>query len=338
MGAKAESRIDYIDIAKALGIMLVIAGHVVSSNTEIKRVLYAFHMPLFFMLSGMLLRVKSAYSADTWKTLIIKKLRALMLPYIIWALIYSSFSFKHVALAMYGTRETLIMAGSLTSLWFLPVMFLASMLAELVLLVSTKVRKNETLAVVVGMAVCFWIGFIFPHHGTYGDLWGMDIAFIATAFMLLGMLVCQEIGLIPKTIWKFAIAVGACVVFVITVRLSSSSVGYVLMANADYGNPVVFFINAVAGSVLVIMISCLIAVLMHRTRVLSWIGVRTLGIFVVHKPIIELGRTVVTKMGLSFDNPMMVVGITMVTLAVSCVIVAVIEKVIPEIIGLKKYE
>lgn len=53
-----NKRIQYIDIAKTLGIIFVIAGHVVSSDTEIKKVIYSFHMPLFFMLSGMLVEVK----------------------------------------------------------------------------------------------------------------------------------------------------------------------------------------------------------------------------------------------------------------------------------------
>lgn len=56
-----EKRIEYIDIAKALGIMLVIAGHVTSSTTVIKKEIYAFHMPLFFMLSGMLLKEWNGY-------------------------------------------------------------------------------------------------------------------------------------------------------------------------------------------------------------------------------------------------------------------------------------
>lgn len=333
--AKAGSRIEYIDIAKALGIMLVIAGHVVSSDTEIKRVLYAFHMPLFFMLSGMLLKPRAAYGFETWKTLLIKKLRALMLPYFVWALVYSSFSFKHLALIVYGTRETLIAAESLTSLWFLPVMFLAFLYAEIILAISSKAGKHQTVAEVAGIVVCFLIGFILPHNGTYGDPWGLDVAFIAAAFMLLGMLAREGIDLIKKEAWMAVAAAIACVVFIVTVRFSSSPVGYVLMANAEYGNPFIFVVNAVAGSLLIITLSSLISALFKRTRLLQWIGTRTLGIFVVHKPIVELSRSITTKVGLSFDNAGIVFIITLITLVISGVIVSLIEHIIPEIIGLK---
>lgn len=331
-----ERRIEYIDIAKALGIMLVIAGHVVSPDTEIKRILYAFHMPLFFILSGMLLKSRVTYDYVSWKALAVKKLKMLMLPYFIWALIYSSFSFKHLAFIIYGTRETLLRAESLTSLWFLPVMFLALLYCEIVLAVSSKAPKYRTVTVTAGIVICFLIGLFLPHNGKYGNPWGLDVAFIAAAFMLLGMLVRRGTDLISNHPASMAAAtVIACMVFIFTVRFSSSQVGYVLMANGEYGNPPVFAVNAVAGSLLVIMISRLISTLLRRTGLLQWIGARTLGIFVVHKPIVELGRSITTKAGFSYDNPGIVIIITLITLAASGIIVLLIEHIIPEAIGLK---
>lgn len=185
---ESNTRIEYLDLAKAIGIILVIAGHVVSSDTIVKRVIYSFHMPLFFLLSGMLLKVRAEYSRETWIQLITKKGRGLLIPFVLWGLIYSSFSFKHTALLLYGTRETLIAAESLTSLWFLPVMFLAFLLCEGILQIVSRMKKPR-IGIVVGIAVLAAIGFVCPHQKTYGDPWGIDIAFIAASFMLIGMLV-----------------------------------------------------------------------------------------------------------------------------------------------------
>ncbi len=44
-------RIKCIDIAKGIGILLVIIGHVLP-GTYLAKVIYSFHMPLFFFLSG----------------------------------------------------------------------------------------------------------------------------------------------------------------------------------------------------------------------------------------------------------------------------------------------
>lgn len=46
-------RIDWIDVAKGIGIILMVMGHT-SMPDAINRWIYSFHMPLFFLLSGLL--------------------------------------------------------------------------------------------------------------------------------------------------------------------------------------------------------------------------------------------------------------------------------------------
>ena len=330
---ESDSRIEYLDLAKAIGIILVIAGHVVSSDTLVKRVIYSFHMPLFFLLSGMLLQVRAEYSRETWNQLIVKKAKGLLIPFILWGLIYSSFSFKHTALILYGTRETLIAAESLTSLWFLPVMFLAFMICEGVLQIAGRI-KAQWIGIIMGIVLLAAIGFICPHHPGYGDPWGIDIAFIASAFMLVGILARAGIEKLLDTRYRIVALIISTALFVILVQFSGSSVGYVLMANAEYGNVLVFFLCALSGSAMVLALSRLIAG--RLTKWLQPVGQKTLGIFLVHKPVVELGRSIVTRFGLSFDNPVFIILITAVTLVASYIIVTVIQMTIPEIVGLKR--
>ncbi len=329
----STNRIEYLDLAKAIGIILVIAGHVVSSDTITKRVIYSFHMPLFFLLSGMLLRVRTEYNKDTWIQLIIKKAKGLLIPFVLWGMIYAAFSFKHTALILYGTRETLIAAESLTSLWFLPVMFLAFLLCEGVLQFVSRLKK-PLIGITLGIVTFAIFGFLCPHHPVYGDPWGVDIAFIAAAFMLVGMLAKTGMEKLKDIKYQIAALLISTVLFIILVRFSSSSVGYVLMANAEYGNVLLFFICALLGSAMVLSLSCLIVG--KHTKWLQPVGQKTLGIFLVHKPIVELGRSIVTRLGFSFDNPFFTIIITTVTLAVSYIIVTIIQMIVPEIVGLKR--
>lgn len=79
-----NKRIDYLDIAKGLGILLVYIGHCNiglrhDSYNIVFDWIYSFHMPFFFFVSGLLFNVKSI---DT-KNFLWKKTIALMLPYII---------------------------------------------------------------------------------------------------------------------------------------------------------------------------------------------------------------------------------------------------------------
>lgn len=106
------------------------------------------------------------------------------------------------------------------------------------------------------------------------------------------------------------------------------------MANAEYGNALVFFLCALFGSAMVLTLSCLITG--KYTRLLQPVGQKTLGLFLVHKPIVELGRSIVTRLEFSFDNPIFNILITTVALAVSYVIVTIIQMILPEIVGLKR--
>lgn len=47
-----NNRIKTIDIAKGLGILLVVIGHSMQTGSYPMRVIWTFHMPLFFFLSG----------------------------------------------------------------------------------------------------------------------------------------------------------------------------------------------------------------------------------------------------------------------------------------------
>ncbi len=51
-----SKRLDFIDIAKGIGIILVVTGHLLPVAAGLHVLIYSFHMPLFFFLSGFFLR------------------------------------------------------------------------------------------------------------------------------------------------------------------------------------------------------------------------------------------------------------------------------------------
>lgn len=50
-----KKRIDYLDMVKGIGIILVVIGHSTLPSDSVITWLASFHMPLFFIVSGMLL-------------------------------------------------------------------------------------------------------------------------------------------------------------------------------------------------------------------------------------------------------------------------------------------
>ena len=54
-GRQAQFRLDWVDVARGIGIIAVVIGHVWTRG-GVRDAMYSFHMPLFFLLSGMLSR------------------------------------------------------------------------------------------------------------------------------------------------------------------------------------------------------------------------------------------------------------------------------------------
>ena len=93
--SKSIHYLPYIDNLKGFAILLVIIGHVIqyltdpydADNNIVFRYIYSFHMPLFFMISGMM--IKESYSGAQVCQTIRKRFLQLILPFTSWAFIWS---------------------------------------------------------------------------------------------------------------------------------------------------------------------------------------------------------------------------------------------------------
>jgi acyltransferase len=75
----AESRLALVDQAKAVGIVLVVAGHIHALPAPLLHAIFLFHMPLFFFLSGALVREDKL--AQPTSRHAVELARRLLLPY-----------------------------------------------------------------------------------------------------------------------------------------------------------------------------------------------------------------------------------------------------------------
>lgn len=60
-----NQRLDYIDMAKGFAIALMVYGHAFSTyhNTPIMIWIYSFHMPIFFLTTGILYGIKEVLAS-----------------------------------------------------------------------------------------------------------------------------------------------------------------------------------------------------------------------------------------------------------------------------------
>lgn len=75
-----RERIDYIDKARGVLILLVIIGHIFQSG-YVHNLIYSFHIPAFFIISGILFKYSNA-TQKSYKSIMISKLYTFGIPFI----------------------------------------------------------------------------------------------------------------------------------------------------------------------------------------------------------------------------------------------------------------
>lgn len=131
IGGDRQTRLLWMDAAKGIGIILVVAGHVWTRG-PVRDAIYAFHMPLFFLLSGYLAR------PQPMGPMLARQARMLLIPFLAFSMLLLAADFaiegirqvrpifpSLVAGAWAILVETDDLAGPFTILWFVPCLFFA---------------------------------------------------------------------------------------------------------------------------------------------------------------------------------------------------------------------
>ena len=73
-------RINWIDFAKGVAIILVVLGHV-NTPSRLQDFIYMFHMPFFFMTAGFLLNLSKWGGAENFRPFAAKLFNRLFVPF-----------------------------------------------------------------------------------------------------------------------------------------------------------------------------------------------------------------------------------------------------------------
>ena len=339
---KTGARIEYIDIIKGLAIILVVIGHTSPNKMEIlpyKSLIYAFHMPLFFILSGMFVATcRENYSLRTLKDFLHKNFVALIVPFMIWGTIYMNFSFSNLAYLCFGSWINFAHIHTLTSLWFIVVLFVARIYLELFYMLINKLKLKTQYAVFVTIPIFFTLGFCLPHHNDVltqnGNFLSYDIAFVAAGFMLIGSYMKPLIKKLVeiKNIHLILLMIISGIMFLFAFSFTDYTHEFVLMANAIYPNIPVFLFCSLAGSFSLISAGILIHKIPIKKRILNFLGQNTLGIFLVHRHFVVVFLAFL-QTNTSLNRVSINTIITAVSLITASVLVVLINKYAPIMFG-----
>ncbi len=151
---ETAARSHEIDVWRGLAIVLVVLGHAVQTTVPLFdqnwlfRGIYAFHMPLFFFISGVVsLRGLSRPLLAQLKS----RSLGLVVPFISWYVLVQLGYWLFTGGEPIGVRLQLLFLSVDRGLWFLWVLFLASMAAALVL----RIPRVPRFAALLGASVVF---------------------------------------------------------------------------------------------------------------------------------------------------------------------------------------
>lgn len=169
-----QKRLDYFDMAKGIGVILVLLGHLQGDQffgfskyiLPMCEWIFSFHMPLFFIISGMLIFHKKDEDKE-FKGLVKKRFKGIMIPYFWFSLFYMSVVFyaffKGAVLpeTIYVNLWYVLSMYGMNVLWFLPTLFAAELL--FIFIVKKSKEKNSNIMTVVMTVVISAIGLIIAY-------------------------------------------------------------------------------------------------------------------------------------------------------------------------------
>lgn len=324
MESKLTERTHYIDIARGIAIILVVIGHGISEYstgfTTLENIIYSFHMPLFFVISGLVFRVKDG---DTFPAFAKKRAKGLMLPYLLFAaLIFASHLAEKLVFhtdsrffeelkTKSGIINTLLLTTKsvFSNLWFLPCMFAA----QLILFALLKYGKRKWLTAVLCIAPALIIIFLSPQISLPLCL---ETALVSVAFLFLGTQIKDCTEKKPVLLLIIFVLAFAAARSIWALCCEQAAFSYY---NVQFDAPWLFIPLAVCGSMAVIAFSAVA----KKSALLELLGRHSLYIFGFHYLVQNILRILVEKSGLGINNIILLTVTTIINLAL-CTVLSVV--------------
>lgn len=290
-----KMRYAQLDAFKAVAIVLVVIGHVnrsVGVHQPLDDIIYSFHVPFFFFLSGM----TAAIQASRGRLSLTSSARGLLLPYFAWILIVNAGPRLVPATVMSALNPR---AGLL---WYLYTLFEMYALLWLLSLLPGSLR-------VWLVAVCVLL-VVLPHPGgiepfTYAQdqpLFQMGPSGANASAGLLGWrnflwcfpffglgFVAMETGALRSVLsarWAWLAALGAYVALMLVswppTAVQAISPQSLLGSATTSASVYVWYRYLLAAAGIALSLSLLLHLSGRPLRWLAWVGQRTLGIYALH--------------------------------------------------------
>ena len=318
-----KQRVTWIDLCKGFAIILVLLGHSYSTNNRLLMWINSFHMPLFFILSGILIGLRKIYERPI-KRIFLDNFQSLLIPYFIYSILLTCFiqflktrgGAGFISGVIDSLKYVFILYGN-SPMWFLACLFLAELFLVFLHRLPNTIRYGLAL---LGFVIGVWL----PHDPLLTDL--LCRVLRAVFFLTIGELLSSV------NLEKYKLlSIPMLVVHIFLSQWKGSVVKF-----EDSG--IIYIICALMGSVSVILFFSGF-VKKRNPKWLNYFGKNTLTILCTHPFLVEIIRLVdykllrssISSLGL-FEG----IVITVMILLIEVPIIWVVTKYMPILAGRKR--
>ena len=253
MISKTRTRENWIDWAKAICIYLMVAGHSNISST-LHSFIYLFHMPVFFIISGILFRDKK------WVDLV----KMTFIPMLFFNLVnYPYYVYKQITLHQTDLTTDVLVWKPIMGLfchdwnigrpvcgvfWFVFVIFLDKLIGKYLAGGGRNEKRFHRMMVLLLSVICILLSFLWngKPDNTYGFI--LQRAIISLPFFLFGMYgFCYIKKICEKDKYVCPLVGFLCLIFLL--YLTMSGVGIDLYTCHLY-HPFVYYVSGIVGCIL----------------------------------------------------------------------------------------
>lgn len=330
-------RIEWIDTARGLAMCMIVFGHCVPGGF-LKQLVYTFHVPVFFFLSGFLFHEDKNphfgyFLKKEWKKILLPYYGAGFLSILIY-LLFGQIASERLGVSVRDGGFLLQMAGMLYGncktgymkwnlpLWFLPCLFGVLVMAWEILWVVNRV-KEEKRGLWLGGILCLLV----PFGICVTDRWkisllplGLETSVRMLPFFLVGVMAERREKKKNSSQKELAIMILLCSIICI---FCAENNRMVLYHRDQYDKEGFFYLGAISGICLIVFLG----MMWKRCRLLSYVGQHTMVILLFHKFPILFCQVILSRVGnlLQRSNP--VAGIFVTVFAIlSCLLLEAVGK------------
>ncbi|MFR1987924.1 MAG: acyltransferase family protein [Prevotellamassilia sp.] len=310
---------EYLDLAKGLGILLVVLGH---GMFPCHFAIDIFHMPLFFVLSGLTFTPLNLHNI---KIFMLKKLERVMLPF---------FFFSVVS----GILELFLGKANPNGvfnapLWFLQTLFLA-LLIYAVLRIYFSNKAIYLICLIIGVASYYLYAFTLANEVLPFGLLRVAVSIV---FIHIGAMVGQYYHRVKGkklyllfflSVVLYVVGVGVSLKFYTPATIGASYLNGKVLTYS----PLLFWATSLSGIGLVLFFSKMIRYMV----VMNWLGKHSLVIMCVHFPLLEwlnvsCSHSVYYQS--TWGKLLLAGGSYLVVFLVSCLAIVCCKRFIPAVTG-----